>query len=186
MRDDLHRTVPLPRPWGRVLRCLSSERWTAAELAPLIVATVQQDLRAAGSSPLRVIRSALEQAGDDLFDDGAEKLRMTLQRIQDGPLSVLERAACEVALGVLATHGMTEKFAAEVAQAVGLTHARDSVEHILNRVADVQGREQAAQARRVLSGALALCDFTAPMAATRARTKKSVDQLLDTELPLRG
>jgi hypothetical protein len=183
MRDDLHKTVPLARPWGRVLRCLSAERWTPEELAPLIVATVQRDLSGAGTSSVPVIPTALEAAGGDLFD-GAEKLRLTLQRMQEGQLSVVDRATCEIGLGVLATRGMTEDFADQVTQASGLLHARDEVEHMLNRVAAVHGHDEAVQARRVLSKALALCDFTVCVAGPQTRAKKSIGQLLDTDLPL--
>lgn len=184
MRDDLHRTVPLARPWGRVLRCLSAERWTPEELAPLIVATVQRDLSGAGISSVPVIPTALEAAGGDLSDNGAEKLRLTLQRMQEGRLSVVDRATCEIGLGVLATRGMTEDFADQVTQASGLLHARDEVEHMLNRVAAVHGHDEAVQARRVLSKALALCDFTVLMGEPQTRAKKSIGQLLDTDLPL--
>lgn len=184
MRDDLHRTVPLARPWGRVLRCLSAERWTPEELAPLIVATVQRDSAGVRASSAPVIPTALEAACGDLFDDGAEKLRLTLQRMQDGPLSVVDRATCEIGLGILATHGMTEDFAGRVKQASGLLHARDEVEHMLNRVAAVHGHDEAVQARRLLNKALALCDFTIAMGEPQARGKKSVGQLLDTDLPL--
>ena len=184
MRDDLHRTVPLARPWGRVLRCLSAERWTSEELAPLIVATVRRDLSSDGASPVPVIRAALKAVGADLFDDGSEKLRLTLQRIQEGPLSVSERATCEVGLGVFATHGMTEGFVDQVARASSLVHARDEVEHVLNRVAAIHGHDEAVQARQVLSRALALCDFTAPVGEPLTRAKKSIGQLLDTDLSL--
>jgi hypothetical protein len=184
MRDDLHRTVPLARPWGRVLRCLSAERWTPEELAPLIVATVQRDSAGVRASSAPVIPTALEAACGDLFDDGAEKLRLTLQRMQDGPLSVVDRATCEIGLGILATHGMTEDFAGRVKQASGLLHARDEVEHMLNRVAAVHGHDEAVQARRLLNKAIALCDFTIAMGEPQARGKKSVGQLLDTDLPL--
>lgn len=147
MRDDLHRTVPFPRPCSGAA-CLSPERWTAEELAPPIAATVQQDQTQREHPSGGVISLAISQVGGDLFDNGAEKLRLTLQSLQDGPLSVMERATCEAALGILSTRGLTEDFAAEVAQAVGFAHARDSVEHMLNRVAVVHGRDQAAQARQ--------------------------------------
>lgn len=183
MRDDLHRTVPLARPWGKVLRCLSAERWSAEELAPLIVGTVRRDLRATDPSSNSVISSMLAVEAD-MFDDGADKLRLTLEQVQKGPLAVAERATCEVALGVLAAHGMTHNFAALVVQASGLAHARDEVEHMLNRVSAVHGSAEAAQARQVLNKALSLCDFTTTVAMPPTRAKKSVHQLLDTDLAL--
>ena len=42
----------------------------------------------------------------------------------------------------------------------------------------------AAQARQVLNKALSLCDFTTRVAMPRTRAKKSVHQLLDTDLAL--
>jgi hypothetical protein len=185
MRDDLHKTVPLSRPWGRVLHRLSAERWSAAELAPLIAATVQRELAVSEDAGGPALIDAIHECGTTLFDDGQEKMRMTLLRIQDGPLSAVARTTCEVALGVLATNGMSHGFPEQVIQSAGMEYARDQVEHMAARVAATHGIDEARQVSRKLSAALKLCDFTVPASTPSPRRRKSVVEMLATELPLR-
>lgn len=184
MRDDLHKTVPLSRPWGRVLRRLSKDRWSPEELAPLIVATVQGDLAIDDDTGLRALDSVLSENCADLFDDGKEKMQLALHRIQDSPLSVAARTTCEIALGVLATDGMTESFRSHVTKAVGEQHARDQFEHIVSRVTATHDMAEGRQVRRVLEQAFAFCDFSTKIGRLPQRASKSVDELLATELSL--
>ena len=184
MRDDLHKTVPLSRHWGRVLRHLSKDRWSPAELAPLIVATVQKDLVSADKASGQALDDTLSKGCIDLFDDGEEKMRLALYRIQDSPLSVAARTTCEIALGVLATHGMSGNFRKQVIQAVGEQHARDHFEHMASRVAATWGIDEARQLSCALAQALALCDFTVQAIRPSHRTVKSVGEFLSTELEL--
>jgi hypothetical protein len=185
MRDDLHKTVPLSRRWGRVLHRLSEERWSAAELAPLIVVTVQRELAVSKEAGGRALIDVIHECGTNLFDDGQEKMRIALLRIQDGPLSGVARTTCEVALGVLATNGMSHGFPEQVIQSAGMEYARDQVEHMAARVAATHGVEEARQVSRKLSAALKLCDFTVPASSSSPPGRKSVDEMLATELPLR-
>ncbi|WP_217361869.1 hypothetical protein [Paraburkholderia agricolaris] len=186
MRDDLHKTVPLARPWGRVLRRLSHDRWSSEELAPLIVSTVQNDLAADDKHSGQALDDTLREGCSDLFDDGEEKMRFALHRILDCSLSVATRTTCEIALGVLATYGMSPSFRQQVTQAVGEQHARDQFEHMASRIACTWGYEEASQVRGVLARALELCDFTAQVRRPARRTEKSksVGEFLSTELQL--
>ena len=183
MRDDLHKTVPLSRPWGRILLRLSKERWDAAELAPLIVATVQKSHAIPEDVDGRALAEALTQGCIGLFDDGEEKMRLTLLRVQEQPLSLAARSTCEIALGVLSTDGITGDFRKQVIQAAGTEHAREQIEHVAARVAEMHGCIQATQVRRALLASLRLCDFT-KTAIPASRKKKSVGDMLSTELLL--
>jgi hypothetical protein len=184
MRDDLHKTVPLARPWGQVLRRLSQDRWLSTELAPLIVATVQKDLAADGKVGGQALDDTLAEVCIDLFDDGEGKMRLALYRILDCPLSVTARMTCEIALGVLATCGMSADFRRRVTQAVGEQHARDQFEHMASRVAFTWGIDEARQVQGVLARALELCDFTIQISRPVRRVEKSVGDFLATELQL--
>lgn len=184
MRDDLHKTVPLSRPWGRVLRRLSKDRWSPEELAPLIVATVQSDLAIGDDSSFRAVDDVLNERCADLFDDGEEKMRLALLEVQDFQLSVAARTTCEIALGVLATHGASGNFRNQVTQAAGAQHARDQFEHMVSRITSTHGVAEARQVRGVLEKAFALCDFTVEVDRPRQRARKSLDELLSTELSL--
>jgi hypothetical protein len=186
MRDDLHKTVPLSRPWSRVLRRLAKERLSAAELAPLIVGTVQQDAALGTDAGELALASAIQGGCADLFDSGDERMRMTLLQIQDGQISATARATCEMALVVLATNGMTARFREQVLQAAGVEYARAQIEHIAARVAAVYGFGEASQVRHVLSDALKLCDFTRPVSLSVSRKQKSVGEMLSTELLLQA
>jgi len=186
MRDDLHKTVPLSRPWGRVLRRLSQDRWSSAELAPLIVATVQKDLVLDDKVSGHALDDTLNDGGIDLFDNGEEKMRLAILRILDCPLSVTARMTCEIALGVVTVHGMSVNFRCQVTQAVGEQRARDQFEHMASRVALTWGLEEARQVQVVLARALELCDFTTEVGHPAQRVKKSVGELLSTELQLGG
>jgi len=184
MRDDLHKTVPLSRSWGRVLRRLSKDHWTPEELAPLIVATVQSDLAINDDTGLQAVDSVLRESYVDLFDDGEEKMQLALHRIQEGPLSVVARTTCEIALGVLAIHGMSDSFRNQVTNAVGELHARDQFEHMVSRISSTHSLAEAKQVRNVLERAFTLCDFSVKVGRLPKRANKSVDELLSTELPL--
>lgn len=183
MRDDLHKTVPLARPWGRVLRCLSKERWTTNELALLIVTTVQKVAKLGDDAGGRNLAEALTDDCGDLFDDGENNMRLTLLRIQDQTLSLSARSTCEMALGVLSTHGLTGDFRKQVIQATGTQHAREEIEHMAARVAEMHGLFEASQVRATLLAALRLCDFT-KIAGPISRKQKSVPEMLSTELSL--
>lgn len=183
MRDDLHKTVPLARPWGRLLRCLSMERWTAEELAPLLVVTVQKVVTVVDVVGGRSLAEALTEGSIDLFDDGEKKMRMTLLRIQDQTLSQVARSTCEIALGVLSTHGITGDFRKQVIQAAGTEHARDQIEHVAARVAATHGLSEASQVRGAFLASLRLCDFTKTVGPI-SRKQKSVREMLSTELSL--
>lgn len=184
MRDDLHKTVPLPRRWGRVLLYLSKQRWTGAELAPLIVETVQKDLMDGEQIGGRRLDEALAEGDVDLFDDREERMRLTLMRIQEEPLSTTERSTCEIALGVLSIHGMTGDFRKRVKQAAGTAHARDQLEHMASRVALTHGSIEASQVRRVVLSSLKLCDFTLPRDQSVFRRRKTLGEFLSMPLPL--
>lgn len=183
MRDDLHKTVPLSRPWGRVLLRLSKERWNAAELAPLIVATVQKSIALSDDDGGRALGEALTQGCIGLFDDAEEKMRLNLLRVQEHPLSTVSRSTCEIALGVLSTDGIKGDFRKQVIQAAGTEHARDQIEHVTSRVAEMHGVFEASQVKAVLLASLQLCDFTESVRPI-SRKRKSVGEMLSTELSL--
>lgn len=182
MRDDLHKTVPLPPAWRRILKYLSNEKWSPAQLAPLIEWTVRNELTSSGDSDLRALQETLNSGKADLFGDGSDQMHLALLRIQDDAISVSARSSCEVALGVLATHGLSNSFSKQVMQATGLQHARDQVEHVVARVALQYGHNEAIQVQRQMGLALSKCDFTAAVAPPTKRARKSTDQLLSTEL----
>jgi hypothetical protein len=163
---------------------LSKDRWPPEELAQLIVATVQDDLATGNDVGLQALDDALNGGCADLFDDGEEKMQLALCRIQDGPLSVAARTTCEIALGVLATQGMSDSFRNQVTKAVREQHARDQFEHMVSRITSTHGVAEASQVRSVLDRAFALCDFTSTVGRSPKRVNKSVDELLSTELQL--
>lgn len=186
MRDDLHKTVPLANPWQRVLRRVSKDKWTADELAPLITGTVQLEFAQQDDEVSRALEAVLENDHRDLFHDGEESMRLSLLRLQDGAMSSLTRDVCELALGVLATEGMSEKFKNQVRQVAGSAYARNQIEHISSRIALVHGHKEAQGVRTVLSAALSLCDFSSPVDLRKAakRKSKSLEELLSSELQL--
>ncbi|WP_287366369.1 hypothetical protein [Thauera sp.] len=184
MRDDLHKTVPLSTSWRKVLRCLSRERWSAEQLAPLIVGTVQGELARQEDAGARVVVRAINGGRVDLFDDGAEAVRLRLLQIQDGFLTPHVRATCEMALGVLATDGMSQNFEKQVMRAVGVEYAKAQVELIVSSVMMTHGPKEAGQVQRVLSVALGQCDFSRHVDVKRLSKKKSTDEMLSTELSI--
>ncbi|WP_422088298.1 hypothetical protein [Variovorax sp.] len=184
MRDDLHKTVPLARPWSRILRSLSKDRRSPEELAPLIVETVQRDLAFDNDLGGQALESALSEGCADLFDQG-EKMRLTLLQIQDEPLSVAVRGVCEVALGALAKNGVSASYKQEVIQAASKQHANDQIEHIAARVAAAHGVDEARQVHRTLKRALRMCDFTSEARSSIRMRRPSFDQLLSQEVGLR-
>lgn len=184
MRDDLHKTVPLSTSWRKVLRCLSGERWSAEQLAPLIVGTVQEELARQQDEGTRAVKRAINGRCVDLFDDGAEAVRLSLMEIQDGVLAPHVRATCEMALGILATEGMSQNFEKQVMQAVGAEYAKAQLELIASRVMSTHGPKEAMNVQRVLSLALGQCDFSMHVDVKRLRKKKSTDEMLSTELSI--
>jgi hypothetical protein len=161
------------------------ERWSATELAPLIVATVQKDLlidRQIGGSRLAAV---LSEGSIDLFDAGDEKMRLNLLKIQRETLLPVERSACEIAIGVLSLRGMTPDFQKQVQRAVCEVHARDQVEHIAARVAQTHDFNEARQVRGVLLSSLNQSDFSAPFSESAfRRPQKGMESMLSTDLQL--
>lgn len=185
MRDDLHKTVPLARNWSRVLRFLSKERWSAAELAPVIVATAQKDLIINGQIGGGRLAEVLSQGNADLFGAGEEEMRLSLLQLQRDSLLPAERAVCETALGVLALHGMTPDFQQRVQRAACGVYARDQLEHIAARVAQTHGYLEARQVRGELFSSLNQSDVSAPYSESAfRRQKKGLEALLGSELAL--
>lgn len=85
---------------------------------------------------------------------------------------------------MLATHGASGNFRNQVTQAAGAQHARDQFEHMVSRITSTHGVAEARQVRGVLEKAFALCDFTVEVDRPRQRARKSLDELLSTELSL--
>lgn len=184
MRDDLHKTVPLSRSWSRLLRHLSKDRRSAAELAPFIVETVLREIGIDADVGGLTLRETLNESYSDLFADAKESMSLTLRRIQDRALSPSTRNTCEVALGVLSTHGLTVDFLSRVLQAACTNHAQDHIEHVSARVAQTHTLAEATQVRHAFLNALKICDFTTQPILAIARKQKNVHALLETELQL--
>ncbi|MGB9992354.1 hypothetical protein [Pseudoduganella rhizocola] len=182
MRDDLHKSVSLRRSWSAVLRKLSRDKYTPEMLAPFIINAVHQEISGPNGSDWRALEALIAQPDIDLFEDGVTSMRRRLRRMQEGELTVGARLACEIALGVLSDKGLSASFFRDVRQAVCSAYASDQLELIVAQVFSARGAEEAEEVGKQFSKSLECCDFC-NTSSPRAH-KKTVDQLLSTELEL--
>jgi hypothetical protein len=182
MRDDLHKTVSLPRRWTAIVRRMSKDRWTPTELAPLIVEAVLAELTPKDSAEWRRLDDAISRSSADLLDDGSDAMRLSLYQIHDSPLSVGVRTVCETALGVLGHDGLSPLYRKQVLQTAGADNARDHIEQAVSQVLAKRGGEQARQVFAKLSEALRQCDFSIRPSMVNRKAEGSIEAGLSTEL----
>jgi len=186
MRDDLHKTVPLSRSWSRLLRYLSKDRRGAAELAPFIAETARREIGVdavvGGITLIGLINK--HESHRDLFTDGAESMELALRQFEARARSPSTRNACEIARGVLSTHGLNADFLPRVLEAACTNYVHDHIEHVSARVAQTHTVAEAAQVKRSFLNALKVCDFTTQPIFPAPRKEKNFRALLETELQL--
>lgn len=184
MRDGLHRTVPLPRPWRAVLKHLPREyqQHLAAEaVTRALSAETKADLTPSWSESFK--KSLLKAAGD-LF--GGDDISITLDHFESNATTRRERQLCEIARGLHArdktTAGLFDK--SMVALCEQMKDA--SIEHVAAKVRARHGDDEALQVLRRLRRLAESCTFTqVPTKQRRPEATGSGLDLLDEPVALR-
>jgi hypothetical protein len=177
MRDDLHRTVPLPRQWKPVLKYISRD----ADVSR-VPGAIENAMRTAVRNGLEpkwanAFKTALMSAGDDFF--GHDRLGRVFDTFERNNPTPLQRRICEIARALHArdidTKSLYERSVAEACR----QEVNRNIFHIEAQVREVHGPSEAGQVRRKLIEQSAKCDFE-NILSKRPRSKKiSIDELLD-------
>jgi hypothetical protein len=183
MRDDLHRTVPLPRLWKPVMKYVSREAdWkrVPAAMSRAIRLEVEAGLEPKWSTSFK---ETLMSAGSDMF--GLDREARVFDNFERRNPTPLQRNVCEVARGLHArdgnVQGLYERAVAEVCrQAVA-----SNIAHVEAQVREIHGPREAAQVREKLKELSRQCSFE-PVAPKKRRAKKdSNSELLNESIDLR-
>src|SRR5665213_597999 len=175
MRDDLHRTVPLPRPWRTVLKYVSREV-DESRAIPAMSRAIHSEINAGLShSWTSSFKRALEASGADLFSQ--ERVLKAFDDLEDKAATRLERQLCELSRGIYARDKTVSDLFAKSLDALRHQITRSNVEHPVSVVRSVHGRDEAAQVRPRLDAVARACTFHPPQ--HRSRREKSKDSVLD-------
>lgn len=156
MRDDLHRTVPLARPWRQVLKYACREAdWDQVPeaLSRAIRCEVEGGL---GRKWAKSIQNALN-SDRDMFD--FEHSIRVLSRFEQNHPTPMQRRFCEVARGLSARDGNDDYLYERTVVEVCRQTARSNIEHVAAQVRINTNPWQATQVRERLCKFLGQCTF---------------------------
>lgn len=170
MRDDLHRTVPLPKPWRPVLKYVSRQvDWERVPeaMSNAIRAEVEVGIGPKWASELR---NALMTAGNDLFEfDRKARVFNEFERKTPTPR---QRQFVEVARGLYARDGngdqLYERTLVEVCRIV----TKANIENVAAQVSERHGISEGVQVRERLRELAKQCVFE----PKKPRAKRSKEE----------
>lgn len=152
MRDDLHRTVPVPRHWKRVLRHATREADRVTRLPRAMEDAVRTDLaRHIRRSWIESVRNALSEGNGDFF----RETRIGEVVRQCGALAVTpsEREVAECMRARAAFRQNSPHLLADAMRDV----AKRVEERSCEQLPALVGKKDSAQLRKVLNTARRLC-----------------------------
>jgi hypothetical protein len=158
MRDDLHRTVSLPRPWQRVLKLASSPAdFDRAQIA-MTRAINAEFVNEVGRSWLNSLRMSLTTNGSDLFE--LERPIAVLEGYGQRNPSVLQRKILENMIGLIARGVNGAGLVDKAINAVCHQLADARVAQATSLVAQVANDREAYFVAERLSQVANFCEFT--------------------------
>lgn len=181
MRDDLHRTVPLTRPWQSVVKFASREAdWSRVPDA--ISRAVQCEVDA-GLEPKWAsgFKAGLLPSETDFFEE--ERLSRFINDFSRQDMTPRERQLIEIAKGLLARDGSANLYAHAITELYRQVLDAD-IEQVTARVREIWGAQQASEVRQGLLRAAAECSFTAAPKAKKHSKHNSVASLLSEAIEL--
>lgn len=182
MRDDLHRTVPLPRPWRPVLKYVSREAdWERVPeaMSNAIRAEVEAGL---GRKWTTDFKHAFLSAGDDFFEfDRKARVFNEFERNTPTPL---QRRFVEVARGLYARDGSSDQLYERTVGEVCRLVAKSNIEHVAAQVREHHGVWVATQIRERLWDLSKQCLFEPKKPRRRRNKEEGVLDLLNAPLRL--
>ncbi|MDB5855086.1 MAG: hypothetical protein JWR22_3127 [Herminiimonas sp.] len=183
MRDDLHRTVPLPRSWRPVLKYVSREAdWERLPQAMSLAirAGVESGL---GKKWASAFKDGLASAGDDMF--GFDRQARVFNEFERSNPTPMERRFCEVARGIYARDGSSDQLFERALGEICRQVTKTNIEHVTSQVRNRHGSWVAMQVHERLSDLSTQCLFE-PKKPSRRRTKQEgVLDLLNTTIRIK-
>jgi hypothetical protein len=177
MRDDLHRTVPLTRPWQSVVKFASREAdWKRVPDAISRAVRCEVD---AGLEPKWAsdFKEGLLPSETDFFEE--ERLSRFIDDFSRQDMTPRERQLIEIAKGLLARDGSANLYAHAIAELYRqVLHA--DIEQVTARVREIWGARQASEVRQGLLRAATECSF-AEVPKTKTSTKHNSVAILLSE-----
>lgn len=175
MRDDLHKTVPLPRQWSTVLRYAARKPdWD--RVPEDIVNAVKRDFSSAVDPKwFESFSAALRNQTSDLF--GKDTVTDSLAAIERPQMSSLERDLCETAHGLHARGTPASQLLQKSVTEVQSLLLERQIEHVAAQVYQQHGMHQAGAVRKRLQQLAKTCDFSKE--PQRRRRQKGGLELLD-------
>lgn len=181
MRDDLHRTVPLTRPWRSVVKYASREAdWSRVPEA--ISRAVQCEVDA-GLEPKWAsgFKEGLLPAETDFFEE--ERLARFIDDFSRQDMTPRERQLIEIAKGLLARDGSPNLYAHAITELYRQVMDAD-IEQVTARVRETWGAQQASEVRQGLLRAATKCSFTQESKTKKPTKHNSVATLLGEAIEL--
>lgn len=181
MRDDLHRTVPLTRPWQSVVRYASREAdWS--RIPDAISRAVRYEVEAGLESKwVNGFRAGLLSAETDLFAD--EQVAQVIADCGRQDITPRERQLLEIAQGLLARDGGVDLYPHAVAELYRQVMDAD-FEQVTARVREIHGAREASEVRKSLMSAAAKCSFEKAPKTKKSKKHDSVATLLSEAIAL--
>lgn len=183
MRDDLHRTVPLPRPWRAVLR-IACRKADFERVPAAISKAVRLEVEAGiGAKWATGLKNILERVGSDMF--AYDRVSAALDRLERNGVTPLQRQLCEAARGLYARDGASAGHFERVLAEVCSQNLSSSIEHVVSKVREIHGLGEAAQVRKRLTLLSRDCSFGAETKRSRMGAKQpTVADLLNEPIRL--
>lgn len=183
MRDDLHRTVPLSRPWRPVLKYVSCEAdWERVPNAMSLA--IRADVEAGlGKKWTTSFKERLLSAGDDLFDfDRNARVFNEFERNSPTPM---QRRFCEVVRGLYARDRSSDQLYERTVGEICRQVAKRNIEHVAAQVREHHGSWVATQVRERLWDLSKQCLFEAKKPRRRRTKQEGVLDLLNTAIRIK-
>lgn len=165
MRDDLHRTVPLPLPWRRVLRLSMSPADADRAKIAMTRAINAEFIKEVGRSWLENLRNALAFEVADFFSN--DRVFQVLESFSRQNPTVLQRKLLENAYGMLARGADTSSLFELSIDAACHQLANSRVAQTASLIAAAANDRDALVATRRLAEVAESCEFS----ITRTRQK---------------
>jgi hypothetical protein len=181
MRDDLHRTVPLTRPWQSVVKYASREAdWSRVPEA--ISRAVRYEVEAGLETKwINGFREGILSAETDFFAE--ERLARVIEDCGRQDITPRERQLLEIAKGLLARDGSRDLYPHAVAELYRQVMDAD-FEQVNARIREVWGARQASEVRKSLMAAATLCSFDPVSKDKKSKKHNNVSTLLSEAIEL--
>ena len=179
MRDDLHRTPALPRPWRTAVR-YASRAADADRVAYAMSRAVAIEMNAGiDKAWLARIDAVMRPSSGDLFP---EQTRLEAFRAAEQCAShPVERLVCETARALWSRSPETPELLQASLQAVHQRMLDNDIEHAVADVRMFRGPHQASLLRESMTSHRAECSVE--LGAKKRPTKLKGDALLNFEIP---